>query len=215
MKKSLFIRVALLLYIVFFASSGIAQTVVNDATAQQMMQKVNDAAQKMKTMQCTFVQTKSLKILKKKMVSNGRMAYSQPSLLHWEYTSPYAYTFIVNGTKVLMKSRQKRDVIDAKQNKVFREITNIMLSSVTGKCLTDKQNFKTQMLLDGDKWVARLTPVKKELKQLFNTLVITFDERQMMAVSVEMIEKSGDNTLIELRNVKKNVSIDSNEFKVD
>ncbi len=30
-----------------------------------------------------------------------------------------------------------------------------------------------------------------------------------------MIEKSGDNTLIELRNVKKNVSIDSNEFKVD
>ena len=45
--------------------------------------------------------------------------------------------------------------------------------------------------------------------------MITFDKRQMVAVSVEMIEKSGDNTLILLRDVKKNAPVDADEFKVD
>ena len=213
-KQILFLSLGLLSGLLWTASAT-AQTAVDDATARQMMAQVDDAARKMKTLQCSFVQTKTLKMMKSKLVSNGRMSYSQPALLRWEYTSPYAYTFIVNGAKVLMKSRQRRDVVNAAQNKVFREITNIMLNSVTGKCLTDKQNFTTRMLVNGDKWIARLTPMKKEMKQLFSTLVITFDKRQMVAVSVEMIEKSGDNTLILLRDVKKNAPVDADEFKVD
>lgn len=215
MKKQILFLCLGLLSGLLWTASATAQTAVDDATARQMMEQVNDAARKMKTLQCSFVQTKTLKMMKSKLVSNGRMSYSQPALLRWEYTSPYAYTFIVNGAKVLMKSRQRRDVVNAAQNKVFREITNIMLNSVTGKCLTDKQNFTTRMLVNGDKWIARLTPMKKEMKQLFSTLVITFDKRQMVAVSVEMIEKSGDNTLILLRDVKKNAPVDADEFKVD
>ena len=213
-KQILFLSLGLLSGLLWTASAT-AQTAVDDATARQMMEQVNDAARKMKTLQCSFVQTKTLKMMKSKLVSNGRMSYSQPALLRWEYTSPYAYTFIVNGAKVLMKSRQRRDVVNAAQNKVFREITNIMLNSVTGKCLTDKQNFTTRMLVNGDRWIARLTPMKKEMKQLFSTLVITFDKRQMVAVSVEMIVNSGDNTLILLRDVKKNAPVDADEFKVD
>lgn len=215
MKKQILFLCLGLLSGLLWTASATAQTAVDDATARQMMEQVNDAARKMKTLQCSFVQTKTLKMMKSKLVSNGRMSYSQPALLRWEYTSPYAYTFIVNGAKVLMKSRQRRDVVNAAQNKVFREITNIMLNSVTGKCLTDKQNFTTRMLVSGDRWIARLTPMKKEMKQLFSTLVITFDKRQMVAVSVEMIEKSGDNTLILLRDVKKNAPVDADEFKVD
>ena len=215
MKKQILFLCLGLLSGLLWTASATAQTAVDDATARQMMEQVNDAARKMKTLQCSFVQTKTLKMMKSKLVSNGRMSYSQPALLRWEYTSPYAYNFIVNGAKVLMKSRQRRDVVNAAQNKVFREITNIMLNSVTGKCLTDKQNFTTRMLVSGDRWIARLTPMKKEMKQLFSTLVITFDKRQMVAVSVEMIEKSGDNTLILLRDVKKNAPVDADEFKVD
>ena len=182
---------------------GHAQTAVSGAKADEMMQKVGEVAQKTKSLQCSFTQTKTLKMLSQKMVSKGRMCYSQPSKLRWQYTSPYQYTFILNGTKVLMKSAQRKDVVDAAKNKVFREITGIMLSSVTGECLTDKQRFKTQMFVDGDKWVAQLTPLKKEMKQMFSLLVITFDSKQLIATTVEMREKGGDNTRIELHQVKK------------
>ncbi len=191
-----------------------AQTAVSGQTAAQMMQKVGEMAQKTKTMQCSFTQTKTLKMLSQKMVSKGRMAYSQPSKLRWQYVSPYQYTFILNGTKVLMKSAQRKDVVDAAKSKVFREITAIMMSSVTGECLTDKQRFKTQMFVDGNKWIAQLTPLKKEMKQMFSLLVITFDSKQLIATTVEMREKGGDNTIIELHQVKKNAAVSEEEFKI-
>ena len=89
-----------------------------------------------------------------------------------------------------------------------------MLSSVTGECLTDKQRFKTQMFVDGDKWIAQLTPLKKEMKQMFSLLVITFDSKQLIATTVEMREKGGDNTRIELHQVKKNAAVSDEEFKI-
>lgn len=208
-------QVLLIVFIQFLTVSATAQTPVNEAQARQMTEQVNKAAQAMKTLQCTFRQTKTLRILKNKMVAKGRMCYSQPSQLRWEYTNPYQYVFIVNGNKVLMKNSKRTDVIDANKNKVFKQITSIMMNSVTGKCLTDHQNFKTQMSTSGTSWIALLTPVKKELRQLFSQLLITFDTKRMVAVRVEMIEKGGDNTVIELLDPIKNASVNGNEYKID
>ena len=137
--------------------------------ARQMGEQISKAAQAIKTLQCTFRQTKTLRILKNKMVSKGKMFYTQPTQLRWEYTTPYQYVFIVNGNKVLTTSRNQSNIIDTNQNKVFKQITSIMMSSFTGKCLTDRQNFKVQMIMSRANWIARLTPIKKELKQLFTT----------------------------------------------
>lgn len=92
-------QVLLIVFIQFLTVSATAQTPVNEAQARQMTEQVNKAAQAMKTLQCTFRQTKTLRILKNKMVAKGRMCYSQPSQLRWEYTSPYQYVFIVNSIK--------------------------------------------------------------------------------------------------------------------
>lgn len=110
---------------------------------QQIIDKIAKSAQDMKSMQCNFVQTKHLKMLNDKMVSNGIMYYQQPNKLRWEYTTPYSYTFILNDSKVLLKKGERNDVIDVNQNKMFKEIARMMMNSVVGKCLSDKKSFKT------------------------------------------------------------------------
>ena len=210
MKQFLFLLLTLTSMI-----SMMAQTPVNEMQARQMGEQISKAAQAIKTLQCTFRQTKTLRILKNKMVSKGKMFYTQPTQLRWEYTTPYQYVFIVNGNKVLTTSRNQSNIIDTDQNKVFKQITSIMMSSFTGKCLTDRQNFKVQMIMSRANWIARLTPIKKELKQLFSQLLITFDSNRMMATRVEMVEKGGDNTVIELLNPTKNAPISSHEYKID
>ena len=101
--------------------------------------KINKAAQEMRTMQCDFTQTKYSKMLNDQMVSKGRMCYKQKNMLRWEYVSPYTYTFILNDTQVLLKNEHRNDIIDTKQNKMFKEIARIMMNSVIGKCLDDKE----------------------------------------------------------------------------
>ena len=69
-----------------------AQSVSEDKIREQ----IESTATNMKTMQCDFVQTKYLRMLNDKMVSNGKMYYQQSDKLCWEYTSPYSYSFVLN-----------------------------------------------------------------------------------------------------------------------
>lgn len=199
----------------FTVGSVSAQTSVSDAEAEQMVDRVNAAAGAMKSLRCRFVQTKSLKVLDGKVVSEGRMCYTQPDRLRWEYTSPYAYLFVIHGSEVTVSSRGRKDVIDAGANKVVRQITKLMLSTVTGKCLSDERAFRVRMQRDGKRWKALLEPQKKELKQVFSRIDMTFDSERMVPVEIVMVEQGGDYTRIELKEVETDVEIAEEEYVVD
>ena len=147
-----------------------------------------------------------------KMVSTGHMYYRQSDCLRWEYVKPYTYTFVLNGDKVLLKNRQRSDVIDIKRNKVFREIAHIMLQSVAGNCLNDDSSFTSSTAVDGGDWVVTLRPLRKDIRQLFREIVLRFSRQKAVVTRVELTEKNGDSTVIELRNVKKNETIAHDMF---
>ena len=181
---------------------------------QQIIDKINAAASKLTTMQCDFVQTKHVKLLNDKMISKGKMYYSQPNKLRWEYTSPYTYTFILSGNKVTLKKGGKNSVINVNQNKMFREIVNIMMNSVVGKCLSDRKSFKTTVKDTPSEWVATLTPQSKELKQMFTKIILHFNKQKSVIVKVEMFEKNGDTTSIVLENIVKNKNINESVYSI-
>ena len=183
-------------------------------TEEQIKQKVNQTASAMKTMQCDFVQTKHLKMLNNDFVSHGKMYYQQSNKLRWEYTSPYSYTFILNNDQVLLKNKQRNDLIDIKQNKLFREIVRIMMSSVVGNCLADDKNYKVSIATIGNEWVATLLPQRKDMKQMFRKLVLHFNAKKSVVNTVELFDKNGEKTIIELKNIRTNETITSNMFVI-
>lgn len=199
---------ALVMVIAFVVSYG-------QNNNQQIIDKINAAASKLSTLQCDFVQTKSVKLLNDKIVSKGKMYYSQPNKLRWEYITPYTYTFILNDNKVALKKNNKNSVIDVNQNKMFREIVNIMMNSVVGKCLTDKKSFKTTVKDASSEWIATLLPQSKELKQMFTKIVLHFDKKQSVIVQVDMYEKNGDQTIISLINIVKNKGINETVYSAN
>lgn len=183
-------------------------------TEEQIKQKVNQTASAMKTMQCDFVQTKHLKMLNNDFVSHGKMYYQQSNKLRWEYTSPYSYTFILNNDQVLLKNKQRNDLIDVKQNKLFKEIVRIMMSSVIGNCLTDDKNYKVSVAAIGNEWVATLLPQRKDMKQMFPKLILHFNAKKSVVNNVELYDKNGEKTIIELKNIRINETIPSNMFAI-
>jgi outer membrane lipoprotein carrier protein len=204
------------LFLFFFAV--VLSTTVSLAQSTgdaKIKQQINAVASKMKTMQCDFVQTKYMKMLNDKMVSYGRMYYQQSDKLRWEYTSPYTYTFVLNGSKVLLNKGKRSDVINVNQSKFFKEIARIMMNSVVGKCLTDEKDFKVSISTSSSEWVATLVPQRKDMKQMFQKIVLHFSRSQMMVSSVELIEKKGDRTVIQLKNVKTNSTINAKMFSVN
>lgn len=181
---------------------------------QRAIQEISNAASAIKTLQCDFVQTKSLKMLGDKMVSKGKMYCSQPNQLRWEYISPYSYIFILNNNNVLLKKGNRSDVIDVNQNKMFKEIARIMMNSVLGKSLTDKKDFKVTVSGNSQQYTATLVPLKKDMKHMFTKIMLHYDVKAGMVKKVDMFEKNGDNTVIELVNIKKNSQINASVYSV-
>ena len=181
----------------------------------KIKQQINALASNMKTMQCDFVQTKYLKMLNDKMVSKGKMYYQQSDKLRWEYTSPYTYTFVLNGAKVLISKGKKNDVINVNQSKMFKEIARIMMNSVVGKCLTDSKDFKVDLVGSSAEYMATLYPQRKQMQQMFQKIILHFNKQKSTVSRVELIEKKGDRTVIELQNVKTNTPVNAKVFSIN
>jgi outer membrane lipoprotein carrier protein len=208
----------LTILLLLFCCIGVnAQTpITNEAKKQQVISQINKVAASVKTISCDFTQTKHMKMLNDKMVSYGKMYYKQADKLRWEYTTPYTYTFLLNGSKVKLVNQKKRtDVIDTKSNKLFKEIASIMMSSVTGKSLSDNKVFSVAIADSKTHWIATLTPVKKDMKQMFSKIVLSFNKAESMVSEVNIYEKNNDRTQIQLKNVKVNTTLKDAIFSIN
>lgn len=195
--------------------SAFAQTKLTAAQQQKVVEKVNKSTSAITSMQCNFTQTKSMKMLSKKMQSAGVMYYKKTNKLRWQYTSPYDYTFVLNGDKVHIKSSKSSQKIDVQRNKMFRQITNIILTTITGGSLKSSADFTVEMYQADKKYFARLYPKKKELKQIYSVIEIYFNPELTMVSTVKMQEKTGDVTTVNLINIKTNQPINEKVFSAD
>lgn len=197
-----------ILLLCLMPAAAMAQT----AEEQKAIQYISRGAAAMTSMQADFTQTKHLKMLGDKMVSHGKMYYRQTDKLRWEYTSPYTYTFIINGQKVMVKKGARKDVTDVNGNRLFREIARVMMNSVVGKCITDSKTFKVSMETSAQAYTATLIPQRKDMRQMFSRIVLVFDRKTATVSKVTMHERNGDYTDIVLRNVKTGINIDNSLF---
>ena len=209
------IRLLFILLAMMFSWPLLGQTKLTAEQQKQIIEKIDQTASAMKGMQCDFVQTKRMKLLSKEMQSKGVMYFKRPNKLRWQYTAPYDYTFILNGDKVQIKSSKSTKNIDVQGNKMFRQITNIILNSVTGGSMKSSSDFTVEVYKKDNTYFAKLYPKKKELKQLYQVIEIYFDSALTMVNSVRMVEKTGDETRVNLINTKLNIAVDEKMFAVN
>ena len=95
---------------------------------------------------------------------------------------------------------------------MFQQITKIIMNCITGGGLNSTKDFDVQVFKSGNSYSAKLYPRKKELKQIYKLIELTFNSSLTMVSSVRMEEQTGDETLVNLGNLKTNVSIDEKLF---
>ena len=147
-----------------------------------------------------------------KMTSTGMLYLTDKGQLRWEFTTPYPYIFIINDNQVTIRSGKKTQNIDMKSSRLFEGIARIMVNSMTGRCLQKNGDFDVEMYTRGSEWIAWLTPKKAQMKKLFKLVKLHFSSTQNMVTSVEMTEPSGDNTVIELKDLNLNQPVDEAVF---
>ena len=205
-------RLSVILFASLMSCYMYGQTKLTSEQQKQIIEKMDKSASAMTSMQCDFSQSKSMKLLSKEMKSEGVMYFKKPDKLRWQYMSPYDYTFILNGDKVGIKSQKSTKNIDVQGNKMFRQITNIILRSITGGGLKSSADFTVELYKTDKDYFAKLYPKKKELKQIYRLIEIHFNAPLTMVNMVKMEEKTGDVTIVKLTNIKPNATINEKMF---
>lgn len=194
-------RITIILSLVLM--SGFVAIAQNE-TSDQLKRQLVEASGKIETIECDFVQTKTVSLLDDEMVSSGRMSFERPGSLTWEYVSPSAFSFAIKGNDATFTRDGKTEQFNVNQSKMIKEIARMIMSSITGNSISDGSMFDTVVEDSGAEWIATLMPKKNDLKKMWTKLVLHYDSQKRSATAIELHESSGDLTLIEFKNIKVN-----------
>lgn len=200
----------LFLTLVMFAS---AQTLLTESQSREVITSLTEATVSMHTLQCRFVQQKTMSMLAEPTISEGTLHYAAPDKMRWEYAKPYQFALIVNGAQTIRIKDGKAEMLDANQAKLYKGLANLIMGSASGKKLFDTAVFDVALFDDGDVWKAEMTPKRRDMKRMFSQLVFCFDKTMQTASRVEFIEPNGDKTVIRFEEIELNVVIDDGTFK--
>ncbi|MBK6444286.1 MAG: outer membrane lipoprotein carrier protein LolA [Bacteroidetes bacterium] len=164
------------------------------------------AANKTTTIRSDFTQEKNMSMLSEKIISKGKFFFKKQDKVRMEYLTPFSYLMIINGSKVYIKDGQKENTISTNSNKIFRQVSQIMLDCVSGSVLANP-DFTIVVYENKSEYLIEMIPASKALKGFFKKILVFAGKTDYNVSKVEMIEMSGDNTILNFTNRELNSDI--------
>jgi len=202
-------HIVIILAIIFATINAMAQqTEVGTAELQkEMKQKTAN----LETVSCNFKQNKHLEYLDAVVESEGNLFFDKKNRLRWEYSTPYEYLIVINQGKFSIKTDGKVSEFDVNSNKIFGQISDLIISSVNGTIFTDP-NFSVKAYSENDEYIIYLEPKIKEMKEVLNQIKLYINKSDFSVNKVYMFEREDNYTEIIFINKKFNEVLPESTF---
>lgn len=169
------------------------------------------ASQKINSIKADFQQEKNLSMLSDKIISKGKFWFKKENKVRMEYTLPFQYLMILNNNNIYIKDGQKENKIAASSNKLFQQVNKIVVDCVRGTAFSNT-DFKVNVFENKTTFLIELTPVAKNLQQVFKNINVITDKTDYSVNTIVMNEASGDNTTIHFINKEINTNLNDALF---
>jgi outer membrane lipoprotein-sorting protein len=145
--------------------------------------------------------------------SKGHFIYQKESSVRWEYLDPYSYLIIIKDGKITIKDDKKTNQMDMASNPIFKQINNLILSTVKGDILLNP-DFEAKVFEDSKNYKLELLPKDKNMSEFISRIELILSKADMSVNSIKIEEPMGDYTNIKYSNKKINASIPENSFSL-
>lgn len=171
------------------------------------------ASKKTESIQSDFTQEKTLSLLSEKINSKGKFWFKKENKVRMEYLQPFQYLMVMNQGEILIKDGNKETKVSSSSGKLIQQVNRITVDCVQGTVFTNP-DFSTKIFENKSSWLLEMTPVVKNMKDLFKNIVVVIDKSDYSVQTVEMNELRGDQTKIRFLNKQLNAKIPDNLFAV-
>jgi len=194
---------------VYAQPAGFAAT-ANTAVLQQSLAKATAATQSISS---DFSQVKHMKMLNDKVSSKGKFYYKKDNRIRIEYTTPFKYLVVMNGSSVTVKDDQKTNRISTRSSKAMQSANRIMMDCMTGNVYNNK-DFSVKTFESKSQYLLQLSPLTASMKGMFSRIDVFIEKSDYSVTKLQLNENGGDYTEMSFLNKKKNVSLDDALFSV-
>jgi outer membrane lipoprotein-sorting protein len=179
-------------------------TAVKDIAA--FRQSFTSESGKIQSIESSFRQEKVLSALTETIQSRGKFWFKRANKVRIEYQSPFLYTMVLNGDKMVVRDGEKQTQVNMRSNKLFQQVNRIMIDCVQGTIL-DSKDFTHRVFENGENYLLELTPTSKGLREFFQLIYLTIRKADYVASAIEMNEPGGDTTTIYFIDRKLNTPV--------
>lgn len=201
---------SILLSTLFANSQEDGYTILKDTAL--FKSKMTEFSEKINTLQASYTQEKHLSFIDDIIISNGEFKFKKENKIRWEYTKPYKYLVIINGSKITIKDENKTNTIDSKNNKVFEQINKIVSYCINGSILNSNNDFELKYFENKSNYLIKMTPKSVEVKKYLKVIDLYIDKLDFSVSKIKMNESSEDFTIISFSNKKLNNEISEEAF---
>ncbi len=201
MKRFLFLKV-LITTVLLFAAPALSQ----DWTS------LKEASRNIRSVKADFLQKRFLQILTKPLLSEGKLFFSAPDSVRWEYLNPLRSVMLQKGSTIQVynfsEGKWKPEIMQAVE---ARRMVLAEISQWFRGRFDESKAFKHGYSPGPP---ARVTMVPGEgINRFIQRIEIVLSARPGVIDRVEIEEPGGSRTSIEFRNVEINSSISSEVFE--
>lgn len=201
--------------ICIFHLNGYAQhqgfVVVKDNKKLELQLKEKNTNHKIT--QVAFKQEKTFTFLNETLKSEGKLTYSSPNKLRIEYSEPNKYLLLFNNDNVYIKDEKNLNQFPISNNKTFKSIQLMIIDCLSGN-LFKNSNYSTKSYESSTQYLIDITPKQENIKKIYDNIIVKFNKNDLTIANIQLIERSGDMTIMSFMKSNLNPSINNEIFTI-
>jgi len=185
---------------------------LNQSEQQVFEKKMLEHLKKVTTLECVM-QLETTSSAGEKSGMKGTLVYQFPARLRWEFTVPEPAILILNGPHTMLLDKTgKRNLANEKK---LRQLGTFVMMVISGRIIAQPDRaFSSEFYEFHEKKMLIILAPKGKMKDRFNKIELRIDSETMLVDEIMLDEKSGDKSVISLKNKVLNSEIPQSKFEI-
>ena len=181
---------------------------VHAETVKNVLSRLQQRYDGTNTMQADFRQTVESKALAGTLESKGKVAFSKPNRMRWDYDPPDAQTIVGDGETLWIYQPDLKQVIKAPLSQAFQSSTPVSFLAGLGRVERDFD--ATLEREEPEQWLLKLVPKQKEGG--VGLLELGVRKSDASVAEARVTDAAGTTTRIFFTDERRNVTLEPDLF---
>lgn len=214
MEKKIIIFVTLLFSA--FNIIGVNNTIkakgVENTLAHLFFAKLSEQSKDLSSITSQFTQTKYLKLLDTKIISEGNFYYKKRGKIRFDYLSPKKMSILMLPEKLQIIASEKKTTYDLSSQKSLNDLAAVMEACISGNISYLPKDYEAHYELNKDVHIIRIKQLSKNANNPYSLIELRLNLLDYSLEQLTLFEKSEDYTIYSFKNITLNQDFSTSLF---